>query len=90
MARRTGKCETTEYAGMLRRMIRSYGKRVGQADVEDLAEMMALHAALDAAIAQAVETQRDELGRSWADIAAAAGTSRQAAQMRWGKKAAQS
>ncbi|ASR84000.1 hypothetical protein SEA_SWENSON_20 [Arthrobacter phage Swenson] len=78
------KCETTEYAGMLRRMIRAYGRRVGDADVEDLAVMLEVQRELDAAIQAAVDSQRKNHGRSWADIARATGTSRQAAQKKYG------
>jgi hypothetical protein len=79
--------ETTEYAAMLRRMLTAYGKRVGGADVEDLADMLALQAQLATIVQDAVTRQREDLGRSWADIAQAAGTTRQAAQMKWGRKA---
>jgi hypothetical protein len=82
--KKSAKCETTEYAGMLRRMIRAYGKRVGDADVEDLATMLELQRELDAAIQLAVDAQREQHGRSWADIAKATGTSRQAAQKKYG------
>lgn len=80
--------ETTDYAAMLRRMLTAYGKRVGAADVEDLAEMLALQAQLATIVQDTITSQREDLGRSWADIAQAAGTTRQAAQMRWGKKPA--
>lgn len=78
--------ETPEYAQMIGRMIRAYGRRVGDADPEDLADMLALRDAFDEAVADAVHLQRSRHGRSWADIATATGTTRQAAQMRWGKK----
>ena len=77
--------ETTEYAAMLGRMISAYGRRVADADIEDLTEMFELRDQLDSAIAAAVAGQRELHGRSWADIGAAAGTTRQAAQMRYGK-----
>lgn len=77
--------ETLEYARMMRRMIAAYGRRVADADVEDLAELIALRAEVDQAIAYAVRTSRARHGRSWADIARATGTTRQAAQLRWGK-----
>ncbi len=86
MTRRKQEYETTEFAAMLARMVKAYGRRVGAADVEDLAEMFAVHAAFGAAVQEAVNAQREDLGRSWADIAQAAGTTRQAAQMRYGKK----
>lgn len=77
--------ETTEYAAMLGRMIAAYGRRVGDADPEDLAEMLALQRRFDELVGDAVRFQRERHGRSWAEIGAAAGTSRQAAQMKWGK-----
>lgn len=80
--------ETPDFAKMLGRMIKAHGRRVADADPEDLADLLALQAVLDAAIAAAVTGQRDQLGRSWADIATAAGTTRQAAFQRWGKVSA--
>lgn len=70
---------------MLRRMIAAHGRRVADADPEDLAALLALRDALDDAVAAAVLGQRARHGRSWADIARATGTTRQAAQMRWGR-----
>jgi len=81
-ARRT--VETTEFAAVMRRMLRAYASRVTNADVEDLADLIALGVELDNAIAAAAAGSRERWGRSWADIARAAGTSRQAAQQRWG------
>lgn len=80
--------ETSEFAQMLSRMIRAYGRRVGGSDVEDLREMFELQAVFAEAVQSAVTAQRADLGRSWADIAVAAGTTRQAAQMRYGRKPA--
>lgn len=77
--------ETTEYAAMMGRMLTAYGRRVGDADVEDLADMLALQAKFDQVVRDAVTAQREAHGRSWADIAAAAGTTRQAAQMKYGR-----
>ncbi len=79
--------EPTDYAAMMRRMIRAYGRRVADADVEDLADMLAVRAELDAAIAFAVRTSRERWGRSWADIGRAAGVTRQTAHERWGGEA---
>lgn len=70
--------ETPEYAAMVRRIVRAYGRRVADADPEDLAELIALHAVVDQAIHQAVHGQR-ERGASWGAIALGLGTSRQAA-----------
>ena len=80
--------ETPAYLDMLGRMIRAAGRRVADADPEDLAQLLAIRAELDAAIAAGVAGQRATHGRSWADIATATGTTRQAAAMRWGTKAA--
>lgn len=77
--------ETPEYSAMLGRLLAAYGRRVADADIEDLADMFALRDKLDGVIAAAVAGQREQHGRSWADIGRAAGTTRQAAQMRWGK-----
>jgi hypothetical protein len=85
MRRRKQTYETTEFAAMLGRMITAYGRRVGDADPEDLAEMLELHRRFEAIVGDAVRSQRERHGRSWADIGAAAGTTRQAAQMRWGR-----
>ena len=85
MTRRKQTYETTEFAAMLGRMITAYGRRVGDADPEDLSEMLELHRRFEQIVGDAVRQQRERHGRSWADIGAAAGTTRQAAQMRWGK-----
>lgn len=78
--------ETPEYAAMVRRIILAHGRRVADADVEDLAELIELQATLDEAIAYAIRESRARWGRSWADIARAAGVTRQAAYQRWGSR----
>lgn len=77
--------ETPEYAAMLRRMLRAYARRVGDADDVDLAEMVELRDELEAAIRAAVWGQRRNHGASWADIGRGLGVTRQAAQMRYGE-----
>lgn len=74
----------TRFAGAVRRMVRAHGRRVADADPEDLAELLALREAVEAAIAAAVEGQRERY--SWAQIARGLGTTRQAAQMRYGAR----
>lgn len=69
---------------MVRRIIRAHGRRVGDADPEDLAELVAMRETLDAAIALAVKGQRRN-GFSWAAIGRGLGITRQAAQMAWGR-----
>lgn len=74
--------ETTEYLAMLRRMLRAAGRRVADADEPELRELLELEVTLQEAIASAVAGQRAS-GRSWAAIAAATGTTRQAAHARY-------
>jgi hypothetical protein len=85
MSRARGKVETAEYAKFARRILRGYGKRIADADIEDLAELIKLQAEVDAVIADAINTGRKRWEWSWADIARAAGTTREAAWKRWGK-----
>jgi len=77
----------SEYSAFIRRALRAYGRRVAAADVEDLAELLAVRDAVDEAITRAVAGLR-AAGRSWGEIAHATGTTRQAAQQRWGVKVA--
>lgn len=78
--------ETPEYAAMLERMIRAYARRVAEADEVDLARMVEVKRVMDEAVAEAVRGQRENLGRSWAEIARGLGTSRQAAYERFSRK----
>lgn len=77
--------ETMDYLGAARRFIVAGGRRVGECDEHELAELLALQAVLAGAIQLAVEGQRSH-GKSWADIARATGGSREAAYQRWGKQ----
>lgn len=77
----------SEYVAFCRRIMRAMARRMGQADPEDLAEMLALRADLDEAIDQAVAGLR-ESGFSWGEIARATGTTRQAVHARWASKVA--
>lgn len=74
--------ETLEYAGMMRRLIRAHGRRCAEADPEDLAELLALHAAVDEAVGVAIRGQRDR-GTSWDAISRGLGVTRQAAWKRF-------
>jgi hypothetical protein len=78
--------DTHHMALMLRRMIAAQGRRVAVGDVEDLAELLALRVHLDDTIALAVDRLRNEQDFSWSTVALAAGTTKQAAQQRWGNK----
>lgn len=76
---------TEEFLGAVRRMLRAAAVRAGDGDEPELAALIAIKNDLDMAIAVAVEAQRAR-GRSWTQIAWVTGTTRQAAQMRWGKR----
>jgi DNA-directed RNA polymerase specialized sigma24 family protein len=65
-------------------VIRAHGRRVAGGDVEGMAELLSLADELDAATRTAVEGLRG-FGYSWGEIASRLGTSRQAAQQRWGR-----
>ena len=78
--------ETPDYLAMMRRMIRAAGRRVAQADPEDLATLVELREALDLAVADAVAGQRAG-GASWADVARGLGCTRQSAHERYGVRA---
>jgi hypothetical protein len=75
--------ENDEYAAFVRRVLRAYSRRVGDGDVEALGLLVGLAEEIDAAMAEAVKGLRAH-GYSWAEIGARLGTSRQAAQQRWG------
>lgn len=75
--------ETPEYAAMVRRMIRAYGRRVAEGDEVDLQELLLLRVEVEQAIEAAVRGQR-RAGQSWAYIGRGLEVSRQAAQMRYG------
>lgn len=83
-SRRQRSTETLEFAAMMRRMVAAHGRRVADGDVEDLADLLALVDLLQDVVTDAVRASRVRSGRSWSDIARAAGTTRQAAQQRWG------
>lgn len=77
--------ETGDFIVAARRFIRAAGRRVADADEIELGMLLELRHDLDNAIAEAVSGQRAR-GASWSYIASAAGTSKQAAQQRWGEK----
>jgi hypothetical protein len=76
--------ENREFNAFARRIIRAYGKRVAEGDVDALPELIQLSASVDEAITNAVKGLR-AFGYSWADIGDRVGMSRQAAQQRWGR-----
>jgi hypothetical protein len=81
--RRRRQVENDEYGAFVRRVLRTYARRVGDGDVEALVLMTNLADEIDTAIAEAVKGLRG-CGYSWAEIGAQLGITRQAAQQRWG------
>lgn len=88
MSASESRVETPEYAAMLRRMIRAYGRRVAEADEVDLAEMVELRQLLDEVIADTITDMRTKHDRSWSYIAQGLGTTKQAAQQWHGRRVA--
>jgi hypothetical protein len=85
--RRRRYVDTGDYLGAVERMVRAAGKRTGECDPDQLAQLVAIRDTLDAAIQTAVDGMR-ESGITWASIGEALGTTRQAALMRYGRKPA--
>lgn len=75
--------ETMEYAATMRRMLDGWIKRLEDADVEDVAELVAFAPEVNDALGAVVLAMR-EAGRPWAEVGRAFGTTRQAARQRWG------
>ena len=77
--------ENPEFAAFAARILRAAARRVGDGDVAGLAGLVALRSGLDTAIAEAVQGLRSPAwSYSWNDIARVLGTTRQAAQQRYG------
>jgi hypothetical protein len=75
--------ENDTYAAFTRRVLASYGRRIGHTgDVDALAELVNLGDDVETAIQTAVTGLRGH-GYSWAEIALRLGITRQAAQQRW-------
>lgn len=75
--------ENDDYAAFTRRILAAHGRRIARGDIEGLAALAELAAAVDTATTSAVTGLRTA-GYSWADIGARLGMTRQAAQQRWG------
>jgi hypothetical protein len=77
--------ENDEFDAFVRRVLAAYGRRVASGDVEALRALAALSSEVDAVTRLAVAgLKKAPYGYSWAEIADRLGTSRQAAQMRYG------
>jgi hypothetical protein len=64
-------------------VIRAHARRIADGDVDGLADLLALRDELDTTTRRAVTGLRG-FGYSWGEIASRLGTTRQAAQQRWG------
>lgn len=84
--RRRDSVENPAFTAFAKRIMRAFARRVGdQADIEALADLVALSNEVDDAIACAVRGLRKaNPPYSWAEIGRVLGITRQAAQQRWG------
>src|SRR5690242_11159368 len=79
--------ENDEFGAFVGRILAAYGRRVGAGDVEALRALSALSSEVDAVTRLAVASLKQAPHRySWAEIADRLGTTRQAAQMRYGER----
>ena len=79
--------ENQQFDAFTRRILRAYASRVAQGDVEALRTLAALSSEVDTVTRDAVAGLRTSPhGYSWSEIADRLGTSRQAAQMRYGDR----
>jgi hypothetical protein len=82
--RSRGEVENPDYAAFATRIIRAHGRRIADGDIDSVPDLLRLAAELDAATQHAVSGLR-AFGYSWGEIAGRLGTTRQAAQQRWGR-----
>jgi hypothetical protein len=82
--RSRGEVENPDYATFAARIIRGHGRRIADGDIDSLPGLLRLAAELDGATQHAVDGLRT-FGYSWGEIAGRLGTTRQAAQQRWGR-----
>jgi hypothetical protein len=79
--------ENDQFDAFVRRILAAYGRRVAAGDVEALGRLALLSSEVDAVVRLAVVGLKGAPHRySWAEIADRLGTSRQAAQMRYGDR----
>jgi hypothetical protein len=81
----TAQTEADKFGGFVRRIVRAYGRRVADRDIEALAGLAELQTELDTVVRASVEALLAQ-GYSWADIGRQLGISRQGAQQRYGKR----
>jgi hypothetical protein len=81
---RSAMTEADKFGAFARRIMRAYGRRVADRDIEGLKGLADLQAELNVQIrdtAKALQAQ----GYSWAEIGRTLGITKQAAQQRFGK-----
>jgi len=79
--------ENAKFDAFVRRILRAYGRRVAAGDIEALRSLAVLSSEVDAITRLAVAGLKNKPhSYSWSEIADRLGTSRQAAQMRYGDK----
>jgi len=79
-----GMTDTTEYLAFVRRILAALERRVAEADIDALTQMVELRGDLDRHIESAVRKLRnDDTPASWADIGRAFGVRRQTVQERF-------
>lgn len=81
--------ENDEFFRFARRILKAAGKRVGNADPVDLADLVALRKEMERVEADAVRMMRERHGYSWSEIGRDLGISRQAAQQFYGRRLAE-
>ena len=84
-ARKSRYVDAIDFLGMVRRIVKAAGQRVGSADVDELQALVAIRADLDTAIVEAVRGLRRS-GVTWQDVGDVLGTSRQAAEQYFGPR----
>ena len=75
--------ETDKYGRFVRRIMRAYGRRVADLDIEGLKGLVDLRTELDDQIRTSAQLLQAQ-GYSWAEIGRVLGVSKQAAQQRFG------
>jgi hypothetical protein len=73
--------ESDEFGKFAARIVRAYGRRIGDGD------LWALRDLVDQAVTDGVAAAREAHDFSWTDVARELGVSRQAARQRYGKAA---
>lgn len=78
--------EAPDVSKACERMMRALVKRAGTGEAEAVEELVRLQAVLRASLGDAVaEYRQGPAGASWADVAVLVGTTRQAAQITYGR-----